>query len=285
MTQRHTLHSTEKGGKIIYRTGQFARKTSVTSRTLRYYDRVGLLSPSARSESGYRLYSDEDVPRLQRILALKYLGFSLDEIRVCLDTGPQLLGDALAQQRAVAEESRRRLDRVIKSIEDAEGLLRAGRSDWESVLGVIEVIAMEQNKDWHKKYFTEEQLAQMEETSSAAYSDEARARLAERGAAWTEEDQRRIDVQWAEVNAELSRLTAEGAAPDGPEAIAWAARYFGLIGQFTAGDPEVEAGLNRWWELHNALPEEERPVQGQIYSPQESEFLEKATAAYRRSQE
>ena len=67
--------------KRLYRTGQFARKASVSISTLRYYDKEGLLAPTEYSESGYRLYTDEDLVNLQQILALKFLGFSLDEIK------------------------------------------------------------------------------------------------------------------------------------------------------------------------------------------------------------
>jgi len=58
----------------------------VSIRTLRYYDKVGLLLPSLHTEAGYRLYSDEDLLSLQQILVLKFLGFSLEEIKVCLQT-------------------------------------------------------------------------------------------------------------------------------------------------------------------------------------------------------
>ena len=63
-----------------YTTGEFARMAHVTIRTIRYYDKKGLLKPSFVNESGYRMYSDEDFLRLQKILSLKYLGFSLKEI-------------------------------------------------------------------------------------------------------------------------------------------------------------------------------------------------------------
>src|SRR5438128_10142424 len=68
----------------FYHTGQFAQKADVSVRTLRYYDKVGLLSPSYYTEAGYRLYTDTDFSRLQQILALKFLGFSLREINQCL---------------------------------------------------------------------------------------------------------------------------------------------------------------------------------------------------------
>ncbi len=71
--------------------------TDVSVRTLRYYDREGLLAPSQRTEAGYRLYTDGGLARLEQILALKFLGFSLDEIRVYLDASPQGLEEALRQ--------------------------------------------------------------------------------------------------------------------------------------------------------------------------------------------
>ena len=53
----------------------------VSLRTIRYYDKQGILKPSFVNESGARFYTDEDFARLQQILLLKYLGFSLDDIR------------------------------------------------------------------------------------------------------------------------------------------------------------------------------------------------------------
>ena len=64
-----------------YSSGQFAGMAHVTLRTIRYYDKQGILKPSFVNESGARFYTDEDFARLQQILLLKYLGFSLDDIR------------------------------------------------------------------------------------------------------------------------------------------------------------------------------------------------------------
>ena len=61
--------------------GEVAGKMGVTVRTLQYYDREGLLSPTAESEGGRRLYTDRDVIKLHQILSLKRLGFSLDHIK------------------------------------------------------------------------------------------------------------------------------------------------------------------------------------------------------------
>ena len=63
-----------------YTTGEFAKKAKVTIRTIRYYDKKGILQPSFRNDAGYRMYTDQDFLKLQKVLSLKYLGFSLEEI-------------------------------------------------------------------------------------------------------------------------------------------------------------------------------------------------------------
>lgn len=63
-----------------YKTGEFARMANVSIRTIRYYDNQGLLKPTYINDKGYRFYTDKDFVKLQQILSLKYLGFSLDEI-------------------------------------------------------------------------------------------------------------------------------------------------------------------------------------------------------------
>lgn len=63
-----------------YKTGRFAKLANVSERTIRYYDKIGLLKPSFVMENGYRQYSDLDLLKLQKILSLKHLGFSIEEI-------------------------------------------------------------------------------------------------------------------------------------------------------------------------------------------------------------
>ena len=61
--------------------GELAQRTGLTVRTLHHYDAIGLLRPSLHTEAGYRLYTARDIVRLQQVLSLRQLGFSLDEIR------------------------------------------------------------------------------------------------------------------------------------------------------------------------------------------------------------
>jgi len=67
------------------RIGELAEKAGVTPRTIRYYEDLGLLSPSEREGKGFRYYTEVELARLRKIDVFKGLGLSLDEIRDCLD--------------------------------------------------------------------------------------------------------------------------------------------------------------------------------------------------------
>jgi DNA-binding transcriptional MerR regulator len=266
-----------------YTTSQFAQKAAVTARALRFYDKVGLLSPSEYTEAGHRLYSDEDLWSLQQILALKFLGFSLEEIKVCLQkNNPERLQEALVMQKAMMREKRSQLDAVLRAIEKAEVLLKSNQRDWESIIiDVIQVMHMERNKAWVKKYLTEEQQQKLAEISQKSYSPEAAQKLAVWGENWTEEDQQRASQQWDAVFAELRKLVVEGKDPTGVEGQALAKQQSELIKQLTRDDADVEAGVKQWWKNYEELPLEEKPLPMYHYSEEEKAFLQKALAHYK----
>ena len=271
----------------FYHSSQFAQKASVTVRTLRYYDKVGLLSPSQYTESGYRLYTNEDLLSLQNILALKFLGFSLEEIRALLRTGPKRLEEVLAQQKAMMEEKRTQLGIIIEAIEETERLLQTKRCNWESIARVIQVIQMgQQNEHWSAKYFTPEQQKTMEELNRKSYSEEARQKLKTlHPNEWTEEDQKHIDEQYRFVKQELGRLVALGADPASAKAQNVARIKNELGFAFTQGDSD-KADLGKWWEGFDALPEEQKPFDMSLYTytEEEQQLLDKALEIYRERQ-
>lgn len=274
-----------KGGNTLdhhyYHTGQFAALASVTIRTLRYYDKVGLLKPSGHTESGYRLYTDADLFRLQRILALKFLGFSLEEIGHCLRVGPTTLKDTLALQKKMMREKRAQLDAVIQAIGETERLLQTSAQDWEAIVRVIRVMQMQQHNDWRKKYFGDEQLQQMEQLSKESYTEVDRAKLAEWGKNWTEEDQIRATAEWNALQAELKRLVAASKDPTDPEAQALAARWLAQVQGFTRGDPGITAGLKKMTAA-NLRGETPYPP---FYTQEEAAFIHKAMQVYEESQQ
>jgi DNA-binding transcriptional MerR regulator len=233
----------------------------VTVRTLRYYDRVGLLSPSARTEAGHRQYTNADLARLQQILALKFLGFSLEEIRRCLRVGPASMLSALQLQRAMLEERRAELERILTALSYAEAALQDGCEDWQSIARLIRMFQMTQ--DFSKKYYTEEQ----------------RQQIAEWGKNWTEEDQRVASQRWEKALAELKRLVAAQEDPAGPSAQALAREWYDLVQGFTHGDKGIERGLANMYNGIARMPVEQRPFP-MPFDEAGGEFINKALTIY-----
>ncbi|PYI54815.1 MerR family transcriptional regulator [Paenibacillus flagellatus] len=127
--------------KRTWKVGELARMAGLTIRTLRYYDQIGLYSPSGHSASGHRLYTESDVERLHRILSLKELGLSLDEIRDVM-TGDRVgLSDLIAMQIDRLKEQIRRQQKLLRELERASSLMRSSRSltaeDLTSLLGAM----------------------------------------------------------------------------------------------------------------------------------------------------
>lgn len=99
--------------------GEFSKRTGTSIRTLQYYDEIGLLKPGKNVSSGHRVYKGKDILELQKIVSLKVLGYSLEEIRVMLRM-PSLnvnLKETLEQQRKAFEEKRRYIEVSIKALE------------------------------------------------------------------------------------------------------------------------------------------------------------------------
>ncbi len=104
--------------KGYYTSGQFARKANVTIRTIRFYDKQGILKPSKVSDSGYRLYTDEDFGRLQKILSLKYLGFSLEEIMaLTINDDQEDMANSLKLQKELIRKRIRHLEMMEQTLE------------------------------------------------------------------------------------------------------------------------------------------------------------------------
>ena len=86
-----------------YHVQEFAALTGVTVRALHHYDRLGLLRPR-RTGSRYRLYGRQELERLEQIVALKFIGVPLQQIKAILDRNPSGLADAVRIQRTVLEK-------------------------------------------------------------------------------------------------------------------------------------------------------------------------------------
>lgn len=97
---------------------EVSKLTGLSIRTLRYYDEIGLLKPSAFTEGGYRLYDDKALEKLQEIMFLKELELPLTEIKKIMDAPDFDKEQALAAQKSLLERKRNRLNGIIELITD-----------------------------------------------------------------------------------------------------------------------------------------------------------------------
>jgi DNA-binding transcriptional MerR regulator len=241
----------------LYRASEFAALTGVTVRALHHYDRVGLLKPSGRSAAGYRLYGERDFARLQQVLTLKFIGLSLKEIKELLARRELDLAGVLRLQREVLEARRGQLDAALRAVKEAERVAaRGGRPDWDALRKVVEVITMQQDYEWVKKYYTEEQLADL--------ARRATPEVLERG-----------QREWARLLADVDAAIAEGVDPASERAQEMAARWRGLINEFTGGDPGILENLKRLYADQANWPDTfEKP-----YGDGAMSFINRANAA------
>jgi MerR family transcriptional regulator, thiopeptide resistance regulator len=136
-----------------YHAREFAQLAGVTVRALHHYDRIGLLKPR-RTKAGYRAYAQQDLTRLEQIIALKFIGVPLKKIRFFAAATAGAFANALRAQRQTLEDKRHLLDQAIRAIGEVEAVLHAGNdADAGLYRRIIEVIEMQNNPDaWKQKY-------------------------------------------------------------------------------------------------------------------------------------
>ena len=248
-----------RASKGIYRVKEFAALTGVSVRALHHYDRLGLLKPR-RATSGYRVYAAEDIAVLEQIVALKFIGISLRDIKRLLRTERRQLAGVLAAQRVVLEEKRRRLDLAIAAVSEA---LEAGDHalDADQIKRIIEVIKMQdQRNEWKKQY---DALLQGKIDKLQAMSPATREQL--RG-------------QFAELCREIQGVLDED--PAGPQAQELAGRWLQLLRTF-APKGDIDAQLLKYQAAY--LSDGEWPAGASQPDPPFGrviwEFMAKALAA------
>ena len=239
--------------ETAYTVGALAKASGLTVRTLHHWDAIGLLVPAERAGNGYRRYGAEDVARLYRILALRRLGLSLDEIASALDReGPELEAAVRAHLARVEDQLTAVTalrDRLVRILDALGG--DAGPSS-RQLIETIEVMTM------HEQYYTPEQLEQ----------------LAARRVALGEEGMRRAQDDWAELIAAVEAEREKGTDPADPGVQELAGRWQALVQAFTGGDPQITASLKRMYDEQGA----EQASRGAM-SPGLSDYVGRAMAA------
>lgn len=136
--------------------------TGVSKQTLHHYDRMGLLKPSLRQPNGYRVYSEKDLLKLQQIIALKFFGFELSQIKALLTEESSALkhfnnqAQVLEQKAAALLEGAKTLRSIIDSVDNNQSI------PWKTIIQLIEVYKMTEHLEhgWVKEIFTPDELKQ-----------------------------------------------------------------------------------------------------------------------------
>jgi MerR family transcriptional regulator, thiopeptide resistance regulator len=205
--------------------GEIAKKTGISVRTLHYYDEIGLLSPSGRTEADYRLYSQGDIVRLQQIMSLRQLGFSLLEIKECLQNPDfslhhtiQLHIRRLKEQIELSHKLLNRLETIAFNVTTSITI--------EDLIKTIEATNM------FEKYYTPEQL----ET------------IKKRRESLGEERIYQVEKEWEELINKARAEMEKGTNPSSESVQKIAKRWQELINEFTGRNPGIEQSLNTMYQ-------------------------------------
>ncbi len=216
----------ETSKKETWKVGELAKLTGITVRTLHHYDQIGLLSPSLHSESGHRLYSGKDIARLQQILTLKQLGFTLDETGDLLDN-PDFRPDAAIRMQL------ERLRRQIRLQEDLYGRLEQfyELAQTRQALSTAQLIKLIEVMKMTEKYFTPEQME----------------KLKKQGERLGPERIKEVENEWPSLITKVRAELDNGTPPESPEVQQLAKRWKELVNMFTGGDSGITRSAERYY--------------------------------------
>ena len=237
--------------------GEIAKKMNTTVRTLQYYDKENILSPSAQSEGGRRLYTYKDIVKLHQIQSMKYLGFSLDDIKnrlVTLDT-PADVADALAEQEEAVREKIDSLSEVLQAIEKLKAeILQMKTVDFKKYADIV--VNLQMKNEFYRliKYFDDKTL------------DHFRNRF-------DKESGTAILATFKRLCDEAAELQTNGVPPESEQGRAIGKAWWDMVTEFTGGDMSLLPELLKFAENKQNWDGKEK------YAIVES-FIEKAMVSY-----
>jgi len=203
--------------------------SGVSIRALHHYDEIGLLKPDARNDSGYRLYSEGDLERLQQILFFKELDFGLEEIGKILDSPwfDRLL--ALREHRKILVEKKKRLDAIIAAVDKTMGAIEGGKKMKNSEMF-----------DPFNESKMEEYKKEVREKYDKKIVDECERRTSK----YSKADWKAIRKESDGIYEKVAELMKKGKAPDAADVQKQVARHFRMINdRFYTCTPQIYRGL------------------------------------------
>ncbi len=202
--------------------GEVAKRTGLSVRTLHYYDEIGLLPPSQHTDSHHRLYGADELMRLQQIKSLRQLGFSLDEVRECLDSPrftPRRTIELHVERLREQIGQQQRLVLLLQTLAASFELGAAASAD--DFINAIEGITM------IEKHFTSEQLQEIKRRGEELGPEHIRA----------------VEAEWPTLIARVRAEMQKGTEPTSEAMRPLATRWRELVREFTGGNPAIEQTL------------------------------------------
>jgi DNA-binding transcriptional MerR regulator len=238
-----------------WKVGELASRTGISVRALHHYDEIGLLTPTSRTPSGYRLYQEADVERLQQIQSLRLMGIPLEEVkrllagaavspREVIDLHLARLHEQIAAQNRLAE----RLRALAQHMDAAE---TPTLDDLCQIIGAM--ITME-------KYFSPEQLEVLHDRRTSI----------------TEQHMTEVRDSWNEIIPKVRNAMAANVDPASPEMLAIARRWKALVEEFTGGDPKIAQAVRTMYEHEGPMLQEQL---GEVPTPEMFAYMSRAFAA------
>lgn len=210
---------------MLLKVGELAKRSGLTVRALHHYDSIGLLHPSGRSESGYRLYSRDDVARLHGIQTLRRMGLSLGDVAHLLDGGAVALPAILAQQIGALDQEIVQAQALRERLTVMQLILASGGQpeidDWLASLSMMSTF---------EQYFSAGELKLI-------------------FARW-----KRTAAEWPPLVQAIRDMMARGVPPDSIELQPLARRWMDVSARWMNGNVAL---LTRWRSMlleHPSLP-------------------------------
>ncbi|MCP1308557.1 MerR family transcriptional regulator [Paenibacillus tyrfis] len=150
--------------KQEWKVGELAKLARLTVRTLRYYDQIGLFSPSGHTDSGHRIYTESDIAQLQQVLSLKELGLSLDQVKSVIDGNHFSLFDIVSLQIEHLKESISLQQKLLQELEHVTSLMK--RKEPLTVQEFTKILSAMRTS--HLKFFAERVFSSWSDPSAKA---------------------------------------------------------------------------------------------------------------------
>lgn len=150
----------------MYTIGKLSKNTGVTLRTLDYYDEIGLIKHTSRTSGGHRLYDEDAVMRLERVLALKYMGFTLERIKNIMEKSASTWQESIEQQLDLVKQEQERLKVLEQTLLGVSYSIEfEGEINWSVIFGVIQLYQQnpEDALQQYKDYLNDEEMKKIME--------------------------------------------------------------------------------------------------------------------------